>query len=203
MINHSKDRLDAFMRIGPLLLLIACVYVVIAIGLYIVQRRLIYFPTSDYVSPADLGLEGGGRGSDRDQLYKTPAGLVCACKAGPSHHSLFSWQCGIAGKPCGRLEFFREQGYGVLLTTYRGYSGSSGSPAEFPIKMDALYFYHWLQAQGVFEGRSFYMANLLVQGSPSPQLSITSLGPSFSKRLSVLPLISVRRAIHGYRCAFR
>ena len=46
------------MRPGPILLFIAAAYLLVAIGLYVVQRRLLYFPTTDYVRPDDLGLRG-------------------------------------------------------------------------------------------------------------------------------------------------
>ena len=141
------------MNLNMLLLLALLVVALLAFLLYSQQRRLLYFPDTTYAAPRDLNLAGveevvvKTRDTQRLLAWYAPA---------PEGRPTILYFHGNAGSlvgRVGRLQFWREQGYGVLMTTYRGYSGSSGFPAETPIKMDALYFYHWLQARGVAENR--------------------------------------------------
>ena len=139
------------MRTGPILLFIAGFYLLLAISLYVVQRRLLYFPSIDYMAPQSLGLTGVEEVVVKTKYTKRLLAWYVPAPKGRPTILYFHGNGGSLASRVGRLDFFRQQGYGVLLTTYRGYSGSSGTPAEFPIKMDALYFYHWLQAKGVVE----------------------------------------------------
>ena len=101
--------------------------------------------------PDDLGLVGVEEIVVKTKYTKRLLAWYVPASAGRPTILYFHGNGGSLASRAGRLDFFRQQGYGVLLTTYRGYSGSSGTPAEFPIKMDALYFYHWLQARGIKE----------------------------------------------------
>jgi fermentation-respiration switch protein FrsA (DUF1100 family) len=139
------------MRPGPILLFIAVAYLLFAIGLYIVQRRLIYSPSTDYLAPEDMGLAGVEEIIVKTKFTRRLLAWYAPARQGRPTILYFHGNGGSLATRVGRLDFFRQQGFGILMTTYRGYSGSSDSPAEFPIKMDALYFYHWLQARGVKE----------------------------------------------------
>ena len=139
------------MRVGPILMLVALTYVLFALGLYVMQRKMMYFPSAERVRPDDLGLVGVEEIVVKTKYTKRLLAWHVRAEPGRPTILYFHGNGGSLATRAGRLDFFRQQGYGVLLTTYRGYSGSSGLPAEFPIKMDALYFYHWLQARGVKE----------------------------------------------------
>ncbi len=139
------------MRPGPILLLVVGIYLMLAFGLFIVQRRLLYFPSTDYVTPEDAGLAGVEEVVVRTKFTRRLLAWYARAEPGRPTILYFHGNGGSVGTRSGRLDFLRQQGFGVLMTTYRGYSGSSGSPAEYPIKMDALYFYHWLQSRGVKE----------------------------------------------------
>ncbi len=139
------------MRAGPILLFIVGFYVLLAAYLYVMQRRLLYFPTSDYQTPHEAGLEGVEEVVVKTKYTKRLLAWYAPAPQGRPTILYFHGNGGSLATRADRLDFLRQQGYGVLITTYRGYSGSSGSPAEFPIKMDAIYFYHWLQSKGVSE----------------------------------------------------
>jgi fermentation-respiration switch protein FrsA (DUF1100 family) len=126
--------------------------VFVALGLYVVQRRLLYFPAGDYVSPIDAGLAGIEEVVVKTKYTRRLLAWYAPAPKGRPTILYFHGNGGSLASRAPRLEFYRQQGYGILMTTYRGYSGSSGSAAEFPIKMDALYFFHWLKAKGVQEG---------------------------------------------------
>lgn len=139
------------MRLGPIIFLFVVAYLLVSIGLYVFQRRLQYFPDTNYISPDDLGLNGIEEITVKTKYTKRLLAWYAPAPVGRPTIIYFHGNGGSLATRAGRIEFLREQGFGVLMTTYRGYSGSSGAPAEFPIKMDALYFYHWLQARGVKE----------------------------------------------------
>ncbi len=139
------------MRPGPIIFFIVGVYLVLAFTIYFLQRRLIYIPSGDYVTPREAGLDGVEEVVVRTRFTRRLLAWYAPARPGRPTILYFHGNAGSLASRAGRLNFFRQQGYGVLLTTYRGYSGSSGTPAEYPIKMDALYFYHWLQARGVRE----------------------------------------------------
>jgi fermentation-respiration switch protein FrsA (DUF1100 family) len=139
------------MRIMPLIFLLAIVYFLIAVLFYIFQRRLLYFPQKQYASPQQLGLEGVEEVRVRTSHTRRLYAWYAPAPPGRPTILYFHGNGGSLASRAPRLDFFRQHGYGVLLTTYRGYSGSSGWPAEYPIKMDALYFFHWLMARGVLE----------------------------------------------------
>lgn len=48
-----------------------------------------------------------------------------------------------------RIERFMAEGWGILVMTYRGYGGSTGSPSERAIVADGLRAHDWLTASGV------------------------------------------------------
>jgi len=139
------------MRIGLLMFLAVAAYVLLALILYIMQRRLMYHPMGGRVSPGSLGLKGVEEIIVKTRYTKRLLAWYVPAQPGRPTFLYFHGNAGSLASRAARLDFYRQQGYGVLLTTYRGFSGSSGHPAEFPIKMDALYFYHWLQARGVKE----------------------------------------------------
>jgi len=139
------------MRSGPIIFFFVAAYLLVSIALYVFQRRLQYFPTTNYLTPEDVGLSGIEEITVKTKYTKKLLAWYAPAPTGRPTIIYYHGNGGSLATRAGRIEFLREQGYGVLMTTYRGYSGSSGSPAEFPIKMDALYFYHWLQARGVKE----------------------------------------------------
>ncbi len=139
------------MRVGPVVMLVVLAYVLFALGLYVMQRKMMYLPTSERVRPDELGLVGVEEIVVKTNYTKRLLAWYMPARAGQPTILYFHGNAGSLASRAERLDFYRQQGFGVLLTTYRGYSGSSGLPAEFPIKMDALYFYHWLQARDVKE----------------------------------------------------
>lgn len=141
------------MSFGSIAVYAAIGYLLFAGTVYLLQRRLMYFPDAQHLAPTDLGLTGveevavATRDTPRLLAWYAPA------PAGRPTILYFHGNGGSLAGRAARLDWFRRHGYGVLLTTYRGYSGSAGTPAEQPIRLDALYFYHWLQAQGIAEDR--------------------------------------------------
>jgi fermentation-respiration switch protein FrsA (DUF1100 family) len=105
-------------------------------GLWMVQRRLIYFPDR---SAPDLGLLGPGWGQ---VAYDTADGLTLQAwyRAPDPGQPVVIVFNGNAGNRGGRVSFggdLADAGLGVLLTDYRGYGGNPGHPTEAGLGRDA------------------------------------------------------------------
>jgi fermentation-respiration switch protein FrsA (DUF1100 family) len=141
------------MSFGAIAVIAVTGYLLLAGTLFLLQRRLMYFPVTQRLSPQDLGLAGVEEIEVSTRDTRRLLAWYAAAPEGRPTILYFHGNGGSLATRAARLDYFRRHGYGVLLTTYRGYSGSSDTPAEQPIRLDALYFYHWLQARGVGEDR--------------------------------------------------
>ena len=106
------------------------VYAVVAVAAFALQRRLMYFPDPERISPAAYNLAGVKEriltALDGTQLISWYA------PAAPGKPTLLYFH-GNAGNLASRSERIRRfvaRGYGVLMLSYRGYGGSDGSPSE-------------------------------------------------------------------------
>ena len=131
--------------------LIAGIYVIAASSLYVFQRRLIYFPDTEREAPAEAGLRGV-----REVVLETPDGarLIAWYAPAPANKPTLLYFHGNAGSLSDRAERikrFTAAGYGVFMPSYRGYSGSTGSPSEAAINADARLAYEHLRGLGVAE----------------------------------------------------
>jgi uncharacterized protein len=114
------------------------IYIVSLIGIYAVQRFILYFPPQGYVSPYAAGTEM----FFAELLVKTEDGL-----------DLKGWYSPAASRKFTLIFFhgngdglrtasaipapYIEKGYGFLLAEYRGYSGMPGRPSEEGLYGDA------------------------------------------------------------------
>ncbi len=108
----------------------------LTLGLWTLQRRLIYFPDNRVPSIAVVG-------SGWDEVsYETADGLaLTAWYRAPEPSQpiviVFNGNAGNRGDraPLGRA--LADAGFGVLLTDYRGYGGNPGHPTEDGLARDA------------------------------------------------------------------
>jgi fermentation-respiration switch protein FrsA (DUF1100 family) len=140
------------MRIGFILGSLALVYAGIALAIYTGQRRLIYYPDTRHVSPAGAGLAGVS-----ERVLETPDGervvtWYAPAKAGQPTLLYFHGNAGSLVTRVERIRAYVSRGRGILMMTYRGYGGSSGTPSEAVNVADAKLAYDFLIAQGVRAG---------------------------------------------------
>lgn len=125
------------------------IYAVIAVAAFILQRRLMYRPDPDRVSPAVFNLQGV---KERVLVAPDTAQIVTwYAPAQPGQPTILYFH-GNAGNLASRSERVRRyvaRGYGVMFMSYRGYSGSTGSPSERANVADAKLAYDALIADGV------------------------------------------------------
>lgn len=130
---------------------VAALYIIAAGSLYMFQRRLIYFPDAEREAPADAGLSGV-----REVVLQTPDGerlIAWYSAATPGKPTLlyFHGNSGTLSDRADRIKRFAGGGYGVFMPSYRGYSGSTGSPSEEAIVADAHLAYDHLRGMGIAE----------------------------------------------------
>jgi fermentation-respiration switch protein FrsA (DUF1100 family) len=137
------------------LLIIACliagIYVIAAGSLFVFQRRLIYLPDTEREAPSEAGLSGV-----REVVLQTPDGvrlIAWYAPAAPGKPTLlyFHGNAGGLSDRADRIKRFAGAGYGVFMPSYRGYSGSTGTPSELAINADARLAYEHLRKLGVAE----------------------------------------------------
>ena len=129
----------ACLELGVLLLYLALV------GLIWSQERRFLFPASTLrTSAAEAGLSGFG-----DVVIDTPDGerLVGWWRPPEPGRIVFLYLHGNGGSLLNRRERVRalaEGGRGILIVSYRGYSGSTGRPSEAGLRTDARAAHAWL-----------------------------------------------------------
>lgn len=137
------------MLIVKLALAVAAVYLIIAVAAYVAQRRLMYFPDPTRVAPAAFALEGVD-----ERVLDAPDGarlISWYAKAPPGRPTILYFH-GNAGNLANRSERVRRyvaRGLGLLMLSYRSYSGSTGSPTERANVADAKLAYEALVQEGV------------------------------------------------------
>jgi uncharacterized protein len=114
----------------PLIGFAAVAYAALVAGLFFFQRQLLYLP--DRTRPELLGLEQLGV---REIALSTEDGLsllawYLPARPGRPVIAYFHGNGGHIGYRVERLLRFAREGYGVLMTEYRGYGGNPGAPSE-------------------------------------------------------------------------
>jgi uncharacterized protein len=128
---------------------LAALYAVVALSAFLFQRRLTYFPDPERTAPASFNLP-----RVEERIIETPDGerlVSWFAPASPGRPTILYFH-GNAGNLANRSERVRKflaRGWGVLFMSYRGYSGSSGSPSERANVADAKRAYELLRREGV------------------------------------------------------
>ncbi len=144
--NGSRMLMHVLLTIAAI---IAALYLIAVVSLYIFQRRLIYYPDPIHYTPAEAELPGV-----REVTIGTPDGerLVAwwaKASAGQPTILYFHGNAGGLNARAERIKRFAGAGFGVFMPAYRGYSGSSGEPSERALVADALLVYDDLRTAGV------------------------------------------------------
>lgn len=113
------------------------------------QRLLLYHPDPTRVAPANAGLK-----AVEEVVLTTPDGVEVVSwygKALPGQPTILYFHgngSNLAGR-AGRVGEYLSKGRGMMIMSYRGYSGSGGKPTEASNFADARLAYNWLTTQGV------------------------------------------------------
>jgi fermentation-respiration switch protein FrsA (DUF1100 family) len=139
-------------------------YIALTAFVYVMQRKLQYFPNSTEVKAEEAGLTGVER-----LILPTPDGekILVWYKAAPPGRPTILYFHGNGGGISGRadkLQFYAQSGFGFLAVSYRGYEGSSGSPSEAGFVTDAATAYNWLNTNGVKADSIFLVGESIGSG---------------------------------------
>lgn len=136
--------------------------------LFVMQRKLQYFPDPRLVAPAAVGLAGF-----TSVNLETPDGERLVAWQAPARDgfpTIVYFQgngAGLAAR-ADRFWLFNRAGYGVLALGYRGYSGSTGEPTETGLVADGAAAVAHLAAAGVPPGRLVFYGESLGSGVAVP-----------------------------------
>jgi fermentation-respiration switch protein FrsA (DUF1100 family) len=123
--------------LGLLLTAAVVVYLATLAGLYFGQRRLLYFPNAQETAPASVGLPQ----AERVHLTTDDGQRLLAWRIAPTHGGpVVVYLHGNGGGldlRAARFAAFAAAGFGVWAVEYRGYGGSTGSPSEAGLTLDA------------------------------------------------------------------
>ncbi len=124
-------------------------YLVVVAAAYVLQRRLMYFPDPQRVSPAQAGLSGV-----EERVLTMPDRVRVVAwyaKAKPGNPTVlyFHGNAGNLAARAYRIQAYMEQGWGVYMLSYRGYGGSGGTATEKDNVADARIAYGALLMEGV------------------------------------------------------
>lgn len=136
-------------------------------GLWLTQRRLIYFPSAALPPLDSAGIAGG-----ESVTFETADGLRLGAwffaGSGPPPRLTLLVFHGNAGNRFDRIPFaasLRKHGVQVFLTDYRGYAGNAGSPTEEGLATDAQAALSYLQSRAdVDRSRMVYFGESLGTG---------------------------------------
>jgi fermentation-respiration switch protein FrsA (DUF1100 family) len=117
--------------------------------MYAMQRSLIYHPETVRTAPADADLP-----DVEERILKTPDGerlVAWYAKAKPGQPTIlyFHGNGGALETRRERIRKYMNRGRGMFMMSYRGFSGSSGSPSEAANVADAKLAYDALVSDGV------------------------------------------------------
>lgn len=135
--------------VGAAVVAAALIVAVFAVGLPWLERSLMYSPDPTATTPEDVGLR---RVVAETLAIPDGARVVTWYGAAQPGQPTLLYIHGNAGTLADRAERiarYLDLGYGVLIMSYRGYSGSTGSPSEAHNVADAKRAYDALIAKGV------------------------------------------------------
>lgn len=128
---------------------IIAAYFLLLCFVYLEQRGLIYHPRSGDMSPKVWGLK-----QVRLVTIQTSDGLSLKAWYSPAKNNkptilYLHGNYGHLGHRAGRIKPYIKAGFGVLLLSYRGFSGNKGQPTEQGLYLDARAAIQYLNLQGV------------------------------------------------------
>lgn len=131
------------------LIVVVALYLAAATVMYVAQRRFIYFPEPVRTPPQSVGLPDVS-----ERFISTPDGeklIAWYGKAKPGQPTLLYFHGNGGALEFRNVSFrhFLDQGLGVFMMSYRGYSGSTGEPSEAANVADAKLAYEALLKEGV------------------------------------------------------
>ncbi len=153
------------------------VYVLVIGLLFVFQRRVIYFPDMTRSTPGQYGAADMGVVA----LHTSDGLRHAAWWRAPDRDTApvlvyFHGNAGHIGFRVSKVRPYLEAGWGVLLTSWRGYSGNPGHPTEQGLYHDGRAALKFLAGKGVPTGNTVLYGESLGSGV-AVQMASESVGP--------------------------
>lgn len=168
------------MSILKLILAVLITYACFVFYAYLTQRQMIYFPDQHAALPKEAGVPEMEIVSYQTRDYLSLSAWYLPPKE-PNLPTII-YLHGNAGNIADRgpiVKPYIEHGFGVLLVTYRGYSGNSGIPTEYGLYNDARGAIKFIQREQespcIFVMGNSIGAAVAVQMATEPDLPIQGL----------------------------
>ncbi|MGI9372446.1 MAG: alpha/beta hydrolase, partial [Hyphomicrobiales bacterium] len=144
---------------------ITLIYAGVCLVMYLAQRKLQYFPDTRHTAPSKYGLNT----ISDIELTTSDGETVRGWFAKPSDETkplifYFQGNAEAIQSRWERAKLFTDEGYGIFMLSYRGYGGSTGTPTEKGLMLDAKAAYEFLRAQGLSDAQLIYWGESLGSG---------------------------------------
>jgi hypothetical protein len=151
---------------GGALLTIALAYILLVGCTYVFQQKLIYHPSGSAgpFRPADFHVPEMTAIELRTADGLTLTAWYAASKQERPTMVYFHGNGGHIGWRGPKVRPYLDAGMGVLLLTYRGYSGNPGDPTEAGLYNDARAALSFLSDRGVMDGQLIFYGESLGTG---------------------------------------
>ena len=119
-------------------------YLLLMVGMFLLQRHMIYHPVRQLGAPASYGFIK----AKQVEIHTDDGEKIKAWYAPPTTRKetilYFHGNRGNVGNRAHKLMGFAKEGYGVLALSWRGFGGSTGKPSERGLLKDAHNAMKWL-----------------------------------------------------------
>ena len=116
---------------------VAVAYLAVVAAMFLLQRKLQYFPDTYRYAPEDVELSGVEAIEIGTQDGETLVGWYSPPRDGAPVVLYFHGNAGSIANRWPRMAVAQMSGYGMLLVSYRGYGGSTGKPTQDGLIRDA------------------------------------------------------------------
>ncbi|MEM7425987.1 MAG: alpha/beta hydrolase [Pseudomonadota bacterium] len=143
-------------------------YLGLVVALYSFQRKLQYHPFKEQVAPSFYGLTDVEQVSFDTEDGESIQAWYGASQAGRPTILYFHGNAEAIQHRWERVKLFMDHGYGVLMVSWRGYAGSTGTPTETGLKLDADAALRFLEVKGIEPADLVYFGESLGSGVAVP-----------------------------------
>ena len=133
--------------------LILIVYLIVALGLYIFQRKLLYYPNFNDHLKGDGLIHVFENINIKTKDNINLKGWFHLKDLKKKTILFFHGNAGTLGDRIYKLNFLGNLDVNFLIIAWRGYSGSSGKPSEFGLYQDAKSALNWLNSKGITDDK--------------------------------------------------
>lgn len=132
-----------------IVLLVLATYVVIALLVYANQHSLMFFPSTDYVTPGEVGLVDVNEVILLSKSKQKFISWFGRARNGQATILFFHGNAGAVSHRARRFRDFMAAGYGVFVVGYPSYGGSEGVASEDSFRQVSRLAYDYVRGEGI------------------------------------------------------